>query len=61
NETTQSDAMAWFNPDADVMEQDLLEIDGGFYRVEKVIRARRLRSNAIQFIKCWLLKHNGIS
>lgn len=61
NETVQSDAMAWFDPTTDVQEQDLLFIDNGFYRVEKLIRARKLRSNAIQFIKCFLLKQNGIS
>lgn len=59
NETFQSDAMAWFEPDADVQEQDLLYIDNTFFRVEKLIRARKLRSNSVQFIKCWLQKHHG--
>lgn len=61
NETTQSDAMAWFEPDAGIEENDILEIHGEFYRVERLIKARKLRNPTVQFIKTELLKYGTIS
>jgi hypothetical protein len=61
NETIMSDAMAWFNPSDSINEQDIVMIDGNHYRVEKVIRARKLRSTTVVFTKCYLLRYGMIS
>lgn len=61
NEQTQSDAMAWFNPNSGVDKGSIIKITDEFYRVERVIKARTLHSSAIQFIKCYLIKHGAIS
>lgn len=61
NETIQSDAMAWFEPDSGVEKQDVLLIDNENFRVERVIKARRLRDSSVQFIKVELLKYGLIS
>lgn len=61
NEVIQSDAQAWFEPDSGVDRKDILKINGLHYRVERVIKARRLRSSVVQFIKCDLLKYGPIS
>lgn len=61
NETIQSDAMAWFEPDSGVDRKDILKIDGEHFRVERVIKARKLRDPNVQFIKVELLKYGVIS
>jgi hypothetical protein len=61
NQTIQSDAMAWFEPDADINKKDILKIYNTFYRVEKLILARSLRNPSVQFIKTDLLKYGRIS
>lgn len=61
NEQIQSDAMAWFEPDSGIERKDILKIEGEFFRVERVIKARRLRETAVQFIKVELLKYGVIS
>lgn len=61
NETIQSDAMAWFEPDSGVNRKDIIKFDGEHFRVERVIKARRLRDPNVQFIKVELLKYGVIS
>ena len=61
DETIQGDAMAWFEPDSGVEKGDILFIDDQHFRVERVIKARRLRDPAVQFIKTELLFYGVIS
>ena len=61
NEVIQSDAMAWFEADSGVALKDIIKFEGEHFRVERVIKARRLRSKAVQFIKVDLLKYGTIS
>lgn len=61
NETIQSDAMAWFEPDSGVNRGDIIKFDGEHFRVERVTRARKLRDKNVHFIKVELLKYGVIS
>jgi len=61
NETINSDAMAWFEPDSGIDRKDIIKIDDEFFRVERVTKARRLRSPSVLFIKVDLLKYGNIS
>jgi hypothetical protein len=61
NETIQSDAMAWFEPDSGIDRKDVIKYENQFFRVERVIKARKLRSTEVQFIKVELLKYGVIS
>ena len=61
NEQIQSDAMAWFEPDSGIDRKDIIKIDGEHFRVERVIKARKLRNPNVQFIKTELLKYGPIS
>lgn len=61
NETIQCDAMAWFEPDSGINRKDIIKFEGEHFRVEKVIKARRLRQASVQFIKVELLKYGVIS
>lgn len=61
NEYIQSDAMFWFEPDSGVDKKDIIKINGTHYQIERVIKARRLRQPAVQFIKCEARKYGTIS
>lgn len=61
NEVVQSDAQAWFESDSGVSLKDIITFDGEHYRVEKIVKARRLRDPNVQFIKVELLKYGVIS
>ena len=61
DETLNASALAWFEPDSGVVEQDILHIDGAFWKVAQVIKGRRLRDPAVQFIKTQLTRYGAIS
>lgn len=61
NETVQCDAMAWFEPDSGIVRNTLIKFEGEHFRVEKVIKARRLHNPNVVFIKTELLKYGTIS
>ena len=61
SESIQSDAMAWFEPDSGIKEQDIVIIEDEGFRVERVTKARRLRNTTVLFLKCDLLKYGIIS
>lgn len=61
NEQIQSDAMAWFEPDEDININDIILVDGNHYRVEKLIKARKIRSTVIVFRKAYLARYGVIS
>jgi hypothetical protein len=61
NETVNSDATMWFEPDSGVVKQDIIKYNGVHYRVERITEARRLRDPSVQFLKCDLLKYGVIS
>jgi hypothetical protein len=53
--------MAWFEPDSGIDRKDIIKFEDEFFRVERVIKARKLRSSEVQFIKVELLKYGVIS
>lgn len=61
DETVQSDLMLWFEPDVPVTKGSVWKVEGEHFRVERIIKARRLRDPSVQFIKTELLKYGQIS
>ena len=61
NEAINCDAMAWFEADSGIIKGDILIIESQGYKVEKLIKARRLHSVEVQFIKTELTKYGVIS
>ena len=61
NTQIDSDAMAWFNPDAPINKLDIIKVNGVHYQVDKVTKARRLHDPATLFLKVELLKYGVIS
>jgi len=46
-----SEAIIWFLHDTKAKEGSIVEIDGKYWRVDKIIKARKLDSNTVYFIK----------
>lgn len=61
DETVNCDALIWLMPDSGVDRKDIIKFEGEHFRVERVIKGRRLREQAVQFIKCELLRYGQIS
>lgn len=59
-EQETSDAMAWFEADADIQEATLFREGGETYRVQEVTKARRLGSSDVLFLKCLVEKHTEV-
>jgi len=47
--------------DSGIDKEDILRIDGEYFRVERVTKARRLRNPEVLFIKVTLLRYGVIS
>lgn len=61
NQAINSDAMAWFEPDVNIVKGSIIKFEGEHFRVEKITKARKLRKPQVQFLKTELLKYGVIS
>ena len=57
NETITTNALIWFSPDAGIIKNDIISVDGVYFKIDSVIKARRLRDSTILFLKCGLIKY----
>lgn len=55
-ESMGSEAMIWFEPTAEVAEATIVQIDNGYWRIDKLVKARRA-SNDVLFLKAFVTKH----
>lgn len=55
-----SDAMAWFAPDTVIQKGDIIIADGDYFRVEKIVKARKMVDATVQFLKVSLQKHKQV-
>lgn len=56
--TASADAVAYFSSDAAVAEGTILYIDSMYWRVSKLIKARRMSNPSLVFLKAYLNKHD---
>lgn len=61
NEQLQFDGLAWFDGSASISENDIVQIEGEHFRIERLIKARRLRNPTVLFLKCFLQRYGVIS
>jgi hypothetical protein len=59
-ELVDADAMTWHEATSTVEEGSIMRIDNKFYRVEKVVNARKMGGN-IEFKKCYLQKYTDVT
>ena len=55
----QSDALAWFMPDSGIVKGDVISFESTLYKVERLTKARRLRSTNVEFIKTELMRYKS--
>lgn len=61
-EQVSIDGLLWFGATETVAKGDMYQLDGVYYRIERVINAdRRVIDNSRQFIKCEVSKQRQIS
>lgn len=53
-----ADAMVWFSPSADVQEGSIIKVDDKYWRVDRLIKARRLTDSTTQFLKATVKVHS---
>lgn len=58
-EELSSDALLWADADQSIAEGSIIKVDGTYFRVSRVTKARRLRGDQVYFIKCLLDKYAG--
>lgn len=59
-EEIRGDAFLWLPYDADVVEGTIVKVDDEYFRIERLIRARKLEGDQVQFLKCILRVQGGI-
>lgn len=55
------DALAWFEPTEDVSEGSILFVDNAYWRVDQLIKARRLVGSNVMFLKAFLRRHSQVT
>ena len=55
-EGMNSEAMIWFEPDLDIAEASLVQIEGKYWRIDRLIKARRFSEDII-FLKAFVTRH----
>lgn len=59
-EDIRSDAMLWLKSDEEVEEGTIVEVDNALFRIQTIIKARRLQGDTVYFKKCLLEKQTDI-
>jgi hypothetical protein len=52
-----NDAIIWFEPDANIAEGSIVEVDGLYWRIDRLIKARRMSGNTVEFLKAFVKSH----
>jgi len=56
-----SDAMLWLEPTANVTEGTVIYIDGMYFRIQRITKARKLSGSTVHFLKCMLEAYYQVS
>lgn len=52
------DAIIWLSPDTNINEGDIVFVDGSYWRINRIVKARRLANATVLFLKCLVKKHS---
>ena len=52
-----ADAIVWLETDSGVAEGDILKVEDLYWRVDKLVRARKMSGGTIEFLKAYVKKH----
>lgn len=54
---TSSEAIIWFEPTVDIIEGSIVKVESVYWRVERLVKARRLIGNTVEFLKAYVSRH----
>jgi hypothetical protein len=52
-----ADAIIWFEPTENVAEGSIVLVDGLYWRIDRIIKARRMSGSTVEFLKAYVTKH----
>ena len=52
-----ADAIIWFEPTAPIEEGTIVQVDEYYWRVSRLIKARKLSGSAVHFLKALVQRH----
>lgn len=52
-----ADAIIWFEPTANISEGSIVLVDGHYWRVDSLVKARRLVGSTVMFLKAFVKRH----
>jgi hypothetical protein len=52
-----NDAIVWFEPDENITEGSIIQVDDKFWRINRLIKARQMSGNAVQFLKGFVKRY----
>jgi hypothetical protein len=56
-----SNAMIWFAPDANIEEGSVVQVDSKYWRVDRLIRARKMSGSTVEFLKAFVKNHQLVT
>lgn len=56
-ESLGSEAIIWLSPDLTLVEGDIIFAEDTYWRVQKLIKARKMSGNRVEFLKAFVNKH----
>lgn len=57
---TSSEAIIWFEPTENIVEGNIVKVDDKYWRVSKLIKARRMSGSNVEFLKAFVNKHEPV-
>lgn len=52
------DAIIWLRAEEEVEEGTILQVDGHYWRVDRLVKARKLSGSTVEFLKAYVQKHS---
>lgn len=54
---TGADAIVWTSSDTAIAEGTIIQVDDNYWRIIRLVKARRLSSADVQFLKAYVVRH----
>lgn len=55
-----TDAIIWLSPDVNVQEGTIMFAESQYWRISRLVRARRMKGNTVEFLKCYVKKYEDL-
>lgn len=56
SEALSSEAIIWFDPDANIVEGSIVYADGKYWRIKQLVKARKMSGDTVEFLKAFVDK-----